>query len=131
MVKGVKKYVGMALVAVSLATMPVQTSALTNKEVVYEFLNDNFLQEADFSLRFIQSKNLTPKKLRRRMRDLVIYVEKVYSISHGEYGIDEKGRVIDYAKKTKVGKQVKSFLIYNPTTKDSNVIAYVDHKMIR
>lgn len=44
MVKGVKKYVGMALVAVSLATMPVQTSALTNKEVVYEFLNDNFLR---------------------------------------------------------------------------------------
>ena len=56
---------------------------------------------------------------------------EVTYIGYGEYGIDEKGRVIDYAKKTKVGKQVKSFLIYNPTTKDSNVIAYVDHKMIR
>lgn len=131
MVKGVKKYVGMALFAVSLAAMPVQASALTNKEVVYEFLNDNFLQETDFSVKFIKSENLTPKKLRRRMKDSIIYVEKVYSTSYGEYGIDGRGRVIDYAKKTKPGKQVKSFLIYNPETKDPDIIACVDHKGIR
>ena len=132
-----KKLVLVAMTIATLATsalspMTTQAATVTNKDVVNQYIEESFMTEADYSTVFIKSENLTKKMLRHRKVNGIIYVEKVTSTSCGTYGRTADGGIVHYNKKTKVGKKVKSFLVYNPESKAvDDVIAVVDHKRIR
>ena len=81
---------------------------------------------------FIKEQYLNTKKLKTRKRNKTIYIEVIKSVSKGKYGITRKGNYIRYNCKVKKGKKVKSYLIYNPKTRNvDDVVAVVDNGKIR
>lgn len=81
---------------------------------------------------FIKEKNLSAKKLKNRKKNKIIYVEIVKSKSHGKYGLTKSGYYVAYNKRVKNGKWVKSYFIYNPSTKyEDDVTAVSDNGKIR
>lgn len=126
------KFMTIATLAISTLPMATQAATTTNKDVVNQYIEESFMAETDYSTVFVKSENLTKKMLRLRKKDGIIYVEKVTSTSYGTYGRTDGGDIIHYNKKTRIGKKVKSFLVYNPESKAiDDVVAVVDHKMIR
>lgn len=124
--------VAMTLATLATSTLTTQAAAITNKDVINQYIEESFMIEADYRTVFVKSEKLTNKMLKQRRKNGIIYVEKIISISCGTYGRTDDGGFIRYSKKTRVGKKVKSFLVYNPESKAvDDVIAVVDHKMIR
>lgn len=117
----------------TLSPMNMQAAAITNKDVIKQYIEENFMIEADYRTVFVKSEKLTSKMLKQRKRDGIIYVEKITSTScGGKYGRTDDGGFVRYNKKTRIGRKVKSFLVYNPESKAvDDVIAVIDHKMIR
>lgn len=127
-----KKKIFATVVALTLVLSPMTAHAYTNKDIVNKYIEESFMAETDYQVKFIKSEKLTWKKLIRRKALGIIYVEKIISISRGEYGVTNTGRIVWYNKKTKPGKTVKSFYVHNPTSNELNdIIAVVDHKRIR
>lgn len=132
-----KKLVLVAMTITTLATstlspMNMQAATVTNKKVVNQYIEESFMEEADYRTVFINSEKLSNKMLRKRKKEGIIYVEKVISTSCGTYGRTDDGGFVHYNKRTRIGKKVKSFLVYNPESKAiDDVIAVVDHKLIR
>ena len=124
--------VAMAIITLATSTLTTQAATVTNKDVVNQYIEESFMIEADYRTVFVKSEKLTTKMLKQRKRNGIIYVEKITSTSCGTYGRTADGGIIRYNKKTRIGKKVKSFLVYNPESKAvDDVIAVVDHKMIR
>ena len=116
----------------TLPPMTAQADVVTNKDVINQYIEESFMAETDYKTVFIKSEKLTNKMLRQRKKEGIIYVEKITSTSCGTYGRTDDGGVVHYNKRTRIGKKVKSFLVYNPESKAvDDVIAVVDHKMIR
>lgn len=116
----------------TLSPMNMQAAAITNKDVIKQYIEENFMIEADYRTVFVKSEKLTNKMLKQRRKNGIIYVEKITSTSCGTYGRTDDGGFVRYNKKTRIGKKVKSFLVYNPESKAvDDVIAVVDRKMIR
>lgn len=126
------KIMTIATLATSTLPMNNQAAEITNKDVVNQYIEESFMAEADYRTVFINSEKLSNKMLRKRKKEGIIYVEKVISTSCGTYGRTDDGGFVRYNKKTRVGRKVKSFLVYNPESKAiDDVIAVVDHKLIR
>ena len=124
--------VAMAITTLATSTLTTQAAAITNKDVINQYIEESFMAETDYKTVFIKSEKLTNKMLRQRKKEGIIYVEKITSTSCGTYGRTDDGGVVHYNKRTRIGKKVKSFLVYNPESKAvDDVIAVVDHKMIR
>ena len=122
----------MTLTTLAASTLTTQAAAVINKDVINQYIEESFMIEADYRTVFVKSEKLTNKMLKQRKRDGIIYVEKITSTSCGTYGRTDDGGVIRYNKRTRIGKKVKSFLVYNPESKAvDDVIAVIDHKMIR
>lgn len=122
----------MTLTTLATSTLTTQAAAITNKDVVNQYIEEIFMIEADYKTVFIKSEKLTNKMLRQRKKEGIIYVEKITSTSCGTYGRTDDGGFVHYNKRTRIGKKVKSFLVYNPESKAiDDVIAVVDHKLIR
>lgn len=116
----------------TLSTMTAQADVVTNKDVINQYIEESFMTEADYRTVFVKSEKLTNKMLKQRRKNGIIYVEKITSTSCGTYGRTADGGIIRYNKKKRIGKKVKSFLVYNPESKAiDDVIAVVDHKIIR
>lgn len=116
----------------TLSPMTTQAATVTNRDVVNQYIEESFMTETDFRTVFVKSEKLTNKMLKQRKRNGIIYVEKVTSTSYGAYGKTADGGIIRYNKKTRIGKKVNSFLVYNPESKAvDDVIAVADHKRIR
>ena len=112
--------VAMAITTLATSTLTTQAATVTNKDVVNQYIEESFMAEADYRTVFINSEKLSNKMLRKR------------NTSCGTYGRTDNGGFVRYNKKTRVGKKVKSFLVYNPESKAiDDVIAVVDHKLIR
>lgn len=132
-----KKLLLVAMTLTTLATsalspMNTQATTVTNKDIVNQYIEESFMAETDYRTVFVKSEKLTNKLLKQRKRNGIIYVEKVTSTSYGAYGKTADGGIIRYNKKTRIGKKVKSFLVYNPESKSvDDVIAVIDHKRIR
>lgn len=62
-----------------------------------------------------------------------VYVERLKTISSGDgSGTDEEGFYICYNKVVKQGKEVTSYIVYNPDTNyEDDVVCVVDNGMIR
>lgn len=125
--------VAMAITTLATSTLTIQVAAITNKDVIKQYIKESFTIEADYRIVFVKSEKLTSKMLKQRKRDGIIYVEKITSTScGGKYGRTDDGGFVRYNKKTRIGRKVKSFLVYNPESKAvDDVIAVIDHKMIR
>lgn len=122
----------MTLTTLAASTLTTHAAAVINKDVINQYIEESFMIEADYRTVFVKSEKLTNKMLKQRKRDGIIYVEKITSTSCGTYGRTDDGGVIRYNKRTRIGKKVKSFLVYNPESKAvDDVIAVIDHKMIR
>lgn len=122
----------MTLATLATSTLTTQAATITNKDVINQYIEESFMTEADYRTVFVKSEKLTNKMLKQRRKNGIIYVEKITSTSCGTYGRTADGGIIRYNKKTRIGKKVKSFLVYNPESKAvDDVIAVVDHKMIR
>lgn len=124
--------VAMAITTLATSTLTTQAATVTNKDVVNQYIEESFMIEADYRTVFVKSEKLTNKMLKQRKKNGIIYVEKITSTSCGMFGRTDDGGFVRYNKKTRVGRKVKSFLVYNPESKAvDDVIAVVDHKMIR
>lgn len=120
------------LATTTLSPMTAQADVVTNKDVINQYIEESFMAETDYKTVFIKSEKLTNKMLRQRKKEGIIYVEKITSTSCGTYGRTDDGGFVHYNKRTRIGKKVKSFLVYNPESKAiDDVIAVVDHKLIR
>ena len=85
-----------------------------------------------YKVKVVKEENLTNKMLRQRKKKHIVYVSIIKSKSHGKYGLTEKGEYIQYNKKVRKGKTVKSFLIYNPeSTSYDNIVAVMDNGKVR
>lgn len=128
-----KKLVITALTIVTLATatpvVPAQAQSV-GKAFAKEYAAT--IYGSAYKVKVVKEENLTNKMLRQRKKKHIVYVSIVKSKSHGKYGLTEKGEYIQYNKKVRKGKTVKSFLIYNPeSTSYDNIVAVMDNGKVR
>lgn len=126
-----KYFMVMFFILMIVGFMDVDAEAAEkDKVLVKQYIIEHYSME--YKIVYVKRGALSAKKLRRRKRKHIIYVEKWISISRGRYGFTRDGEKIYYNKKIKKGKKVRSYFLYNPDTRYiDDVIVVIDNGKIR
>lgn len=105
-----------------------------NLNLVNQYIKNHYNLEK-YKVIYISYNDVPVKRLMARKKNKIIYVDEIKSISKGKYGYEKvngKDYIITYNKEVEVGKEVKSYCIFNPHSHyTDDVVAVVDNEAER